>query len=400
MSNPCPVSALRNFPFKRHSVTEVPEEYALLRRTEPVERVVFPTGDEGYVVTRYEDAKFVLSDARFSRAETIKPNVPRFSALDFPAGSLFTMDPPEHTRLRKLVAAQFTPRRVESLVPRIRQITDRLLDVLAAASRPADLNTYLAFPLPMMVICELLGVPELDRERFRGWADASVSLTRDPNAALKQQKEMAFYFSQLIEKKRHNGAADLLSALITAHDERGTLSQMELIVMTMSLLVAGFETTGSVIGTGALTMLLRPELAERVRSDESSIEPIVEEILRMNPIGDGGPVRVALEDVQIAGVLIPKGSLVIASVSSANFDDTQFENAASFNAGRANDRHLAFGHGVHFCLGAALARAELQIVLPSLFKRFPTLKLAVPVQSLRMKSGGLFHRIEQLPLSW
>jgi cytochrome P450 len=343
----------------------------------------------------------VLTDPRFSRAATIMPKAPRFSAVDFPAGSLFTMDPPEHTRLRKLVAGQFTPRRVESLVTRIQQVTDGLLDTLAASPQPADLNVHLAFQLPVIVICDLLGVPSGDRDRFRSWADASVSLTPNPAAAVHEQKEMAFYFSQLIEKKRMGGGGeDLLKALIAAHDEQGRLSQLELIVMAMSLLVAGFETTGSVIGTGVLTMLCHPELPRRLAEEPGAIEPIVEEILRFNPIGDGGPVRIALEDVDIAGVPIAKGSLVIASVSSANFDTAQFPEADVFDADRQSNRHLAFGHGVHFCVGAALARVELRIAIASLFKRFPTLRLAAPLDSLKMRSGGLFHRLERLPVTW
>lgn len=400
MSSQCPVSTLRKFPFERSSVVGVPSEYRNLRNEEPVVEVTVPTGDKGYLVTRYEDVRFVLSDSRFSRAQTIAPRAPRLTAMDFPPGSLFTMDPPDHTRLRKLVADQFTPRRIQTLIPHIQEITDSLLDEMAGSEQPADINKYLAHPLPVTVICELLGVPSTGRERFRSWADASVSLTRDPAAAKAEQQKMAMYLATLIAQKRVEGGDDLLTGLINAHDEKGQLSGTELVVMAMSLLVAGFETTVSVFGTGVLTLLRHPEQIQMLLEDPSYIEPLVEEILRVNPIGDGGPVRITLEDVEISGVTVPKGSLVIASVSSGNFDEEQFENAETFDTDRADGRHLAFGHGVHFCIGATLARVELRIGILSLFRKFPTLRLAAPVENLKMTGGGLFHRLERLPVYW
>jgi nocardicin N-oxygenase len=208
------------------------------------------------------------------------------------------------------------------------------------------------------------------------------------------------YLATLIAQKRVEGGDDLLTGLINAHDEKGQLSGTELVVMAMSLLVAGFETTVSVFGTGVLTLLRHPEQIQMLLEDPSYIEPLVEEILRVNPIGDGGPVRITLEDVEISGVTIPKGSLVIASVSSGNFDEEQFENAETFDTDRADGRHLAFGHGVHFCIGATLARVELRIGILSLFRKFPTLRLAAPVENLKMTGGGLFHRLERLPVYW
>lgn len=391
---------VKTFPFQRTSVIGVPSEYRELRADAPVLKVSLPTGDTGYLVTRYEDVRFALSDARFSRAQTIAPKAPRLTAMDFPPGSLFTMDPPDHTRLRSLVGNQFTPRRVEGLRPRIQSITDSLLNNMARAEQPADINEHLAHPLPVIVICELLGVPTSERNQFRSWADASVSLTRDPAAAMREQKNMVMCLTRLIAQKRVESEDDLLSGLIHARDEKGQLSESELIVMAMSLLVAGFETTVSVLGTGVLTMLRHPEQVSQLLESPALIDSLVEEILRVNPIGDGGPVRIALEDVEISGTLIPKGSLVIASVSSANFDGDQFEGADRFDPDRGNRKHLAFGHGVHFCLGAALARVELQIGISSLFRRFPTLRLAAATEDLRMTRGGLFHRLERLPVSW
>ncbi|WP_058042455.1 cytochrome P450 [Streptomyces roseifaciens] len=391
----------RSFPFGREHVTKLPSIYGQLRASEPVSAILLPSGDTGYLVSRYDDARLVLSDPRFSRAATIAPGAPRLTPVDFPAGSLFTLDPPEHTRLRKLVAGAFTERRVQSLLPRIQQITDELLNACDTVGEEVELNQALAFPLPIMVICELLGVPHEERERFRVWSDAVVSLTaHTADQVVARQREMAGYMANLIERKRVEGGDDLLSALITAHDEQGALGTNELIVMAMTLLVAGHETTVSMIGTSVLTLLRHPETVHRLLEDEGYVAPLVEELLRLNPIGDGGPLRIALEDVEMAGVVIPKGSAVMAAIGSANMDSSRFEQPEALTAEREVNPHLAFGHGIHRCLGAALARAELRIAIRSLFMRFPTLRLAKPIDELRMKPGLLVNSLESLPVTW
>jgi cytochrome P450 len=397
---PAKTCPYHTFPFPRTSVKELPSIFAELRAHEPATLVTFPSGDTGYLVTRYEDVRLVLSDNRFSRAQTIAPGAPKLTGADFPAGSLFTLDPPDHTRLRKLVAAEFTPKRIQTMVPTIQKYTDELLDTIAASAQPVDLTQALAYPLPLMVICELLGVPFEDRSMFQRWADSLVSLERTPAGAAALQQEMTGYFAKLIAGKREHGGDDLLSALVVAHDEHGKLNQMELIIMTFTLLVAGFETTVSSIGTGALTLLRHPEIVKKLLAEPALIDDCVEELLRLNPIGDGGPIRIALEDVEIAGVVIPKGSAVMAAVGSANVDDSQFPNPQAFDPSRTSGRHVAFSHGIHFCLGATLARTEMSIVLLSLFRRFPQLRLAVPEETLNLKVGMLVHRLEKLPVVW
>ena len=390
---------LLKFPFHRSSATDLPEEYRTLRERAPVAQVRLPTGSVGYIVTRYDDAKLVLSDARFSRADTIKPGAPRLSAMDFPPGSLFTLDPPQHTRLRKFVSDRFTPAEMRRLSSHVETVTDAILDGIAATPGVVDLNEHLAFPLPVILICELLGVPSGERALFRSWADASVALTADPTQSLKRQQEMFAYLGRLVHSKRETGGEGLLAQLVQAQEEDDPLTEYELIVLAMSILVAGFETTASVIGTGIMTLLRRPEIVARIRDEPAYIEPVVEEILRFNPIGDGGPIRITQEDVTIAGTLIPQGSLVIASVSSANMDDRAFPAPQTFDPERNAARHLAFGHGVHFCLGASLARLELRTAISKTFERFPDLRMAVPFEDLRMKQGMLFHRLEKLPVT-
>jgi nocardicin N-oxygenase len=393
-----------HYPFHRPSAVQVPHIYEDLRAKCPVAKVRLPSGDEGYVVSRYEDVRVVLADPRFSRAATVEPGAPQLTTTPPTPGSLFTMDPPEHTRLRRLVSREFTARRVQNLRPRIQQLTDELLDEMARQTGPVDLNTALAFPLPVMVICELLGVPFEDRDKFRTWSDAFVSLTSMPPEEMNAQRmEMFGYLGKLVQRKREEPGDDLMSALVHAHDEEGSLSEMELIIMGITLLVAGHETTVSMIGTCVLTLLRHPEHMAALRERPELLEHAVEELLRINPIGDGGPFRVTLEDVEIAGTVIPKNSGVIAATSSANRDAGRFTDGDpdAFDPARPSATgHLAFGHGAHFCVGAALARAELQVVIATLLDRFPKLALADEVGNLRMTTGMMVHGLQRLPVTW
>lgn len=392
------------YPFHRPSAVQVPPLYEELRAKCPVAKVRLPSGDEGYVVSRYDDVRTVLADPRFSRAAMLDEGAPRLTAAPPMGGSLFTMDPPEHTRLRKLVSREFTARRVQNLRPRIQQLTDEMLDQMEKLSPPVDLNPVFAFPLPVMVICELLGVPFEDRDRFRAWSDAFVSLTAHTEEEVLQQRiEMFQYLGELVQRKREEPADDLMSALVAVHEEDGDrLSEHELIIMGITLLVAGHETTVSMIGKCVLTLLRHPEHLAALRERPETIDHVVEELLRLNPIGDGGPFRVTLEDVEIAGTTIPRGSGVIAAVASANQDPDRFgEETGAFHPARPTaTAHLALGHGPHFCLGAALARAELQIAISSLIRRFPRLRLADDVDNLEMTSGMMVHALRALPVAW
>ncbi|BBG01404.1 MULTISPECIES: cytochrome P450 [Pseudonocardia] len=393
----CPLS----YPFNRPSAIELPPVYTDLRADTPVAEVTLPSGDRGYVVSRYDDAKLVLADPRFSRAAMAADGAPRLTPVPMPPNSLFSTDPPEHTRLRKLVTGEFTRRRITALEPRIQEMTDELLDTMAANGGPVDLNPALAFPLPVGVICELLGVPFEDREKFREWSNAIVSLTsHTPEQMIEQRMQMAGYLYELIGRRADEPGEDLLSALIQAHQDRGALDEGELIVMAMTLLVAGHETTVSMIGACVLTLLRHPEILAEVVENPGRVDAMLDELLRVNPIGDGGPLRITLEDVEIAGTVIPKGSAVLAAVCSANRDEKIFDRPDEFVPGREHNPHLAFGHGIHHCLGASLARSELRITIESLFRRFPTLRLAAPVEELRMKSGMLVHGLERLPVTW
>ncbi|MFF0626352.1 cytochrome P450 [Streptomyces sp. NPDC004296] len=402
MTDRAPAAApVRAYPFPRPSATEVPPVYEELRQSAPVCPARFPSGDEGYVVSRHEDVRTVLGDPRFSRAATVAPGAPRLTTVAFEQGGLFTMDPPEHTRLRSLVAREFTPRRVAALTPRMAELTDGLLDAMARHGGPVDVLEALAQPLPVAVICELLGVPPADRADFRDWSEAVLSITAlDRAEALARRAALLEYLGSLIAAKRAAPGDDLLSALVAARDERGRLSERELLTMVLTLLVAGYETTASVLGTAVFTLLRHPGALAALRSSPEQLSAAVEELLRINPIGDGGPLRVTLEDVELAGCPIPAGSAVIAAVCAANRDPARFPDPAAYRPDRHDGTHLAFGHGPHFCLGAPLARTELRIALGALAARFPGLRLAVPEDRVRMRSGLMLNRLEALPVTW
>jgi len=388
-----PADAVLVYPPTRHSATEVPPLYRALRADCPVAPTVLPSGDPGYLLSRYQDIRRVLADPVFSRAATVRPEAPKLTAMPFDAGGLFTLDPPEHTRLRALVVQEFTPRRVDGLRPLIADAADRLVDALVAAGPGTDLIAAYAFPLPAFVICELLGVPFADRERFQGWSDALLSLDAPSPTA---RGELLGYLAALVADKRQHPGDDLLSDLAGAD-----LDERELLTMAMTLLIAGHETTAGMIGASVLTLLLRPGgLTALGAALPEDISALVEELLRYNPLGDGGPLRVTLRDTEVGGTLIPRNSAVIAAIGSANRDVRVFTDPETFDPDRTGRPHLAFGHGAHYCLGASLARAELAIAVTTLARRLPGLRLHVPASQLRMHSGLLVNRLVELPVSW
>lgn len=345
--------------------------YARLRETEPVhwsERM------GGWALTRYEDVALALRDPRFSVAD--RPPMRRDGA----ATTMVTADPPEHTRLRRLVSKAFTPRAVERQRPRIQEIVDGLLDGVGGGR--FDLVRDVAYPLPVMVIAEMLGVSLADRERFKRWASEGLAgvvgrFATDEEVARARQSgaEIQAYFEDVIARRRGDLGDDLVSALIAAEDEGSALSSREVLDNCILLITAGHETTSSLIGNGMAAVLRHPAQLARLREDPSLVPGAVEELLRFDP-----PVqavtRRALEDVTLDGRAIEKGQVVFAVIGAANRDPRQFERPDELDVTRERNAHLSFGDGVHFCLGAPLARAEAQIAVVALLARFPELRLA------------------------
>jgi cytochrome P450 len=381
--------------------------YGQLRRHEPVSRVRLPYGGDAWLVTRHADVKLVLADRRFSRAAAAAHrDVPRVGKVELSQavpGNIVAMDPPEHTRLRKLVADAFTFRRVELLRPRAEQIAAALLTEMAGAQPPVDLAARLAFPMAVTVICELLGIPETDRHQFRSWADAIVTLTaasHDEFAAAAGQ--VVEYLAGQCAVRRTHPTQDLLTTLVQARDSSGMLTEQELVTLGVALLVAGYETTAAEITLMTYVFLTSPGKLDQVRNDFGLLPQAVEELLRYIPLSSNASVlpRIALEDVELGGAVIRAGDAVLVSRPSANRDENMFTDAGEIDFRRTQNPHLTFGHGPHYCLGAHLARMELQVCLGALLRHFPGLRLAVPADDLSWKCGLSIRGLTHLPVTW
>ncbi|MEH1128715.1 cytochrome P450 [Micromonospora sp. CPCC 206061] len=390
------------YPFSPPDRFNLDPFYAELRRREPLTRVRMPYGEEAWLATRYADVRTVLGDARFSRAASADRDEPRISPRKLEAG-LLLMDPPEHTRLRRLVAKAFTARRVEQLRPRAQEVANELVDRMIAAGPPADLVERFATPLPITVICELLGVPVEDQDRFHVWSEAVVSTTSLSVEQIAGYIQNLFaYMRGLIAARRREPTDDLISALVRVRDEdNDRLTEDELVRLLTGLLAAGHETTVTQIPNFAYVLLTNPDKLAELRADPELVPAAVEELLRYVPLGVASSfARYATEDVELGGVLVRAGEPVIGSLSSANRDEEVFPNPDSLDFGRSTNPHIGFGHGAHHCVGAQLARMELQVAVDVLVRRFPDLRFAVPEEELHWKSGMLVRGLKRMPVAW
>ncbi|RCH68790.1 cytochrome P450 [Streptomyces sp. SDr-06] len=377
--------------------------YAGLRERGPVHRIRMPEGSDAWLVVGHEAGRAALADDRLSKQwANASPDLGVKQVASGP--TMLSSDAPVHTRLRKLVTREFTPRRVEALAPRIQEMTDGFVDaMLAAPDRRADLVEALSFPLPITVICELIGVPSLDRDNFRQWSNASVSAPalEDRLAAAKAINE---YLTHLLDEKRAAPGDDLISALIRRADEEDGdhLSGPELLGMAWLLLVAGHETTVNLISNGMLALLSHPDQLAALREDfDGLIDNAVEEMLRYDGPVETPTYRLTQEPVEIAGTLIPGGGqLVLVALADANRDPARFEDPHRFDIRRDARGHVAFGHGIHYCLGAPLARLEARIAVRTLLDRCPDLTLDIHPAALQWRTGMLVRGPESLPVRW
>jgi cytochrome P450 len=377
--------------------------FTRLRSSAPVTLVVTPEGVRAWLVTRYEDVRAALADPRLAKdwvthmtPEDFDINVDPVQAyLD---QHMLNLDPPDHTRLRRLVVKAFTTRRVASLRPRISDVTGELLDAMAAGPAETDLIEAFAFPLSVTVICELIGIPVDDRQSFREWSETLLSSRGTREEARAAAVAMHAYFTHLVAERRRTPADDLLSALIAARDSGDSLSENELLSMMFLLLVAGHETMLNLIAGGVLALLTHPAELKRLREDPSLLPSAVEELLRYaNPLNHATE-RFTLEPVTIGDTTIPAKQWVMLATASANRDPSRFPEADRLDVGRDTSGHVGFGHGIHYCLGAPLARLEGEIAFGMLLSRFPELALAVPESSLRWRPSSLIHGLENLPV--
>jgi cytochrome P450 RapN len=392
----------RTYPFRPAERLDIDPEYARLRAEEPLTRVVMPYGGEAWLATRYDDIRTVFADQRFSRAATIGADVPRVTPLIQHDPSILGMDPPEHSRLRKLVAKAFTSRHVDGLRPRVQAIIDELLDDMIAAGPPADLNESLTWPLPITVICEMLGVPAADRDRFRTWTDLMLAIGGVERQRIEQARQhVNDYLAELIAVRRTEPTDDLLGQLVRARDEGDRLSETELITFGVTLLIAGHETTANQTGNMVYLLLERLELWQRLVADPDLVPQAVEELLRYIPLGAAASfARIAKEDVEVGGQLVRAGEAVLVEVASGNRDSAVFDHPDEIDLSRTDNPHVAFGHGVHHCLGAPLARLELQLAVGTLVRRLPGLRLAVPADDVPWRADRLVRGVSALPVEW
>jgi cytochrome P450 len=377
-------------------------EFRAVAGNRPVVWVELPDSSTAWLVIGYEEVRQVLIDQRFSRAAAVAPGRSLQGTEMFAAGSINGLDPPGHTRLRRLVASAFTARRVEALRPRVISIVDGLIDALLVRPQPADLVSGFSLPLPVQVICEMLGVPADEMDQFHAWSDVVMGdWQRDADVIMPALLDMYGYFARLIELKRAQPADDLMTALIAARDQSDRLTEDELTMLGCTLLLGGHETTANQISLSLLVLLDHPAQLATLRADPGLIPGAVEEFLRYVPLGFGlPPARMATEDVQLGDVTISAGEVVLPLYAAANRDPSAFSHPGRFDVGRAPASHLAFGVGVHHCLGAQLARLELQQGFLGLVCRMPGLRLAVPASDLRFKPGMAIRSLCELPVSW
>ncbi len=376
--------------------------YARLRAEAPVYRTMLPYWGATWLVTRYDDVLAVLKDERFAKDFSAK--IPKMAWLPRFVRqlnrSMLNLDAPNHTRLRALVHKAFTPRLVERLRERIQSVCADLLNAVAPNGRIELVRGY-ALLLPLTIISELLGIPAQDRLRFHSLSRSSLAASSNIGLlrALPDLWLSVRYLRKLFAERRAHPQDDLVTALIQAEEAGDTLNEDELLAMVFLLLLAGYETTVNLIASGALALIQHPEQRARLSQNPVLAESVTEELLRYTSPLDIASQRFARENVTIGSVTIPRGEMVLAVLGSANHDESQFPDPDTLDIAREPNKHLAFGQGAHFCLGAPLARLEGQIALTTLFRRFPNLRLAEAPESLRWRKALIVRGLEELPLS-
>ncbi|WP_405443147.1 cytochrome P450 [Streptomyces avidinii] len=371
-----------------------PAELIDARRHGPISRYTHPGGKPGWMITGYDLVRSVLADPRFSSRKDLL-NVVDFEIPPAPPGEFLLMDDPQHSRYRKPLVGKFTARRMRLLTERIEQITTDCLDAMEKAGPSADLVTVFAKPIPTIIICELLGVPYEDRASFQEQIDKFMNGETGDEELMAAYTATQNYLADLVAAKRANPTDDVLSELTD-----GDLTDEELQGISLILLAAGFDTTANMLSLGTFALLQNPEQLAALRADPALIDQAVEELLRYLSVAKSF-MRTALEDVEVGGQTIEAGTTVILSYNTANRDPERYPDPHTLDLGRDAGGHLAFGHGIHLCLGAQLARVEMRVAFSALLKRFPTLRLAVPAEdvALRPETADIYG-VKSLPVTW
>jgi cytochrome P450 len=366
-----------------------PEQHLRFLREEPVTKVALPSGSAAWVAARYEDIRTVLSDPRFS-ADRRHPAAPRLSA---------EMDPPEHGRARRAVVGEFTVRRMAALRPRIQQMVDEHIDAMLAGPRPADLVGALALPVPSLVICELLGVPVEDQDFFQEHSVVTMSPQASVEEAAKAADELLTYVLDLIDRREREPAGGLISRMTHEHVLTGDITRLELAEIGRIQLIAGHDTTANMLALGALLLMSDEGMAARMREGDN-VDQMVEELLRYLTVVQVAFPRVAVRDVRVGDADIRAGDVVICSLSGADRDDVIGDDPERMDPARnPHKSHMAFGYGIHRCVGAELARMELRTAYPALIRRFPGMTPAVPPAELKFRRASIVFGLDELPVN-
>jgi pentalenolactone synthase len=391
--------SLPRLPFEHPDVLGVPPFYRKLQRDQPAVRVRTPAGDIGWLVTRYADVKALLGDERLGKAHPDPDRAARYSASALQGGPIG--DPATERELyglmRRLLTPSFTPRRMQAIRPVVASLVDGFLSQLAGKTPPGDFQSEVSFPLAITVICRLLGVPGGDREQIRGWADATTALY-DGASAAEGFMSLVGYVDELIKIKRDQPGEDVLSDLLAAGQTNQAVTDGYIATLVAGILFAGHDTTVLRLDYGVLHLLAQPDLTRALRRDPSRAQTVAEEVLRVAAPARPPTLRWARTDIGLGAVTIKAGDLVMLATQAANVDEQVFADPDRFDAAREPNPHVAFGHGHHFCLGASLARIEMQELFGRLFLHLPRLRLAVPIEQVRVRedNGGL----ESLPVEW
>ncbi len=398
------VNELPNFPFPDGPLGSPPHEYAERRATCPFGEVRLPSGDRGVLLVTYEDVAAALADPRLSHNLTA-PNSPRIvegpSALDDPE-LLLNKEGAEHLRIRRIIASTFTPRRVEEWKPTIQTVAAELIDAIEQSDIPVDLVAGYGIPLPIRIICQLLGIPEQDAARFRDWSMALASAVRmDPAERGELLQTFWEYVRELIARRREESGTSLIDNLIAARDGEEKLTERELEYLIMTLIAAGNETTSNILGR-SLLVLLRDDgaLWKQLVAAPELVPAAVDELLRYNPLGNGGTLRIATDRVELPSGTVEKGQAVFIAGSSAMRDERIYSDPDTVRFDRESIPLLAFGAGPHYCVGAHLAKAELRIAFAELIRRLPDLRLAISLDEIRFTEGDIMRSVIALPAAF
>ena len=388
------------YPFPEVPALGLAPEYGEFRRAPGLPRLEMPYGGQAWLATRLADVKFVLADPRFSRAAAVGADIPR-TLPPVETTNILGMDPPEHSRVRRVVAKAFTARNIERLRPRVEAIVDDLLTRMTDGKNTADLVHELALPMSITTISELLGVPEDERDEFHEWSAMASAIDGPPvEEIIAASVSLRQFLGKLAAERAERPADDLLSTLVTARDEEGRLTDEEMVSLGTVILSAGHETTANQLAGHVFTLMNQPELWQRLVDDPDQVPTAVEELLRLTPLGVVTFARIAKEDVEVGGTLVRAGESVVMQIAAANRDEEVFAHGDELDFDREQNPHISFGHGAHHCLGAPLARLELRTALRELVRRLPSLRLAEPAGEVVFKKGVLLRGPETLPVTW